>query len=137
VEETGLRWRIAILVSVAIAISYLDRQTLPAAVKAISRDIPLSNEQFSALQSAFLFTYALMYAGGGNWWTFWERGVVLPWSCCFGRLPVPATLWLSTGPRGLVTIAGATSPELKFSSISWRSLRKVLHGRPPTICAIS
>ena len=61
-----MRWRIAILVSAAIAISYLDRQTLPVAVQAISRDIPLSNEQFSALQSAFLISYALMYAGGGK-----------------------------------------------------------------------
>jgi ACS family hexuronate transporter-like MFS transporter len=61
-----LRWRIAILISAAIAISYLDRQTLPVAVKAISRDIPLTNGQFSALQSAFLFSYALMYAGGGK-----------------------------------------------------------------------
>ena len=65
-EETNLRWRIAILVSAAIAISYLDRQTLPVAVKAISKDIPLTNGQFSALQSAFLFSYALMYAGGGK-----------------------------------------------------------------------
>jgi MFS transporter, ACS family, hexuronate transporter len=61
-----LRWRIAILASVAIAISYLDRQTLPVAVKAISGDIPVTNEQFSVLQSAFLFAYALMYAGGGK-----------------------------------------------------------------------
>jgi MFS transporter, ACS family, hexuronate transporter len=61
-----LQWRIAILVSAAIAISYLDRQTLPVAVKAISQDIPLTNTQFSALQSAFLFSYALMYAGGGK-----------------------------------------------------------------------
>jgi MFS transporter, ACS family, hexuronate transporter len=61
-----VRWRIAILISAAIAISYLDRQTLPVAVKAISRDIPLTNGQFSALQSAFLFAYALMYAGGGK-----------------------------------------------------------------------
>jgi ACS family hexuronate transporter-like MFS transporter len=61
-----LRWRIAILVSVAIAISYLDRQTLPVAVKAISRDIPLTNVQFSNLQSAFLLAYAFMYAGGGK-----------------------------------------------------------------------
>jgi ACS family hexuronate transporter-like MFS transporter len=51
---------------VAIAISYLDRQTLPVAVKAISRDIPLSNEQFSTLQSSFLVSYAFMYAGGGK-----------------------------------------------------------------------
>ena len=61
-----LRWRIAILVSVAIAISYLDRQTLPVAVSAIARDIPLTNQRFSALQSAFLLSCALMYLGGGK-----------------------------------------------------------------------
>ena len=63
--EHLLRWRIAVLVSVAIAISYLDRQTLPVAIKAIGREIPISNEQFSALQSAFLLAYAFMYLGGG------------------------------------------------------------------------
>ena len=61
-----VRWRIAVLVSLAIAISYLDRQTLPVAVSAIGKDIPLSNQQFSTLQSAFLFSYAFMYAGGGK-----------------------------------------------------------------------
>jgi MFS transporter, ACS family, hexuronate transporter len=65
-EKALLRWRIAILVTVAIAISYLDRQTLPVAVKAIARDIPLSNQQFSFLQSSFLVAYASMYAGGGR-----------------------------------------------------------------------
>ena len=60
-----LRWRIAILVSAAIAISYLDRQALPVAVKAIA-DIPLTNEQFSELQSAFLLTYAFIYAAAAN-----------------------------------------------------------------------
>jgi ACS family hexuronate transporter-like MFS transporter len=61
-----LRWKIAVLVSAAIAISYLDRQTLPVAIIAIGKEIPLSNVQFSALQSAFLFSYAFMYAGGGK-----------------------------------------------------------------------
>ncbi|HEX4486870.1 MAG TPA: MFS transporter [Terriglobales bacterium] len=61
-----LRWRIAILVSAAIAISYLDRQTLPVAIKAIEKDIPLTNEQFSYLQSAFLLAYAFLYAAGGK-----------------------------------------------------------------------
>jgi len=61
-----LRWRIATLVSIAIAISYLDRQTLPVAVSAIAKDIPLSNQGFSALQSAFLLSYAFMYLGGGK-----------------------------------------------------------------------
>ena len=66
-EDTSvLRWRIAILVSFAIAISYLDRQTLPVAIQAIGKDIPISNQQFSDLQSAFLISYAFMYAGGGK-----------------------------------------------------------------------
>jgi MFS transporter, ACS family, hexuronate transporter len=65
-DSALLRWRIAFLVSAAIAISYLDRQTLPVAVKAISKSIPLTNEQFSELQSAFLLAYAFMYAGGGK-----------------------------------------------------------------------
>jgi ACS family hexuronate transporter-like MFS transporter len=59
------RWRVAALVSAAIAISYLDRQSLPVAVQAIQRDIPLTNTQFGDLTSAFLLAYALMYAGGG------------------------------------------------------------------------
>ena len=61
-----LRWRLALLVSAAIAISYLDRQTLPVAIKAIEQDIPVTNEQFSMLQSSFLIAYAVMYAGGGR-----------------------------------------------------------------------
>ena len=62
---TSLRWNIAVLLSAAIAISYLDRQALSIAVAAVQRDIPLTNTQFSQLQAAFLLTYALMYAGGG------------------------------------------------------------------------
>jgi MFS transporter, ACS family, hexuronate transporter len=61
-----VRWRIAILVSAAIAISYLDRQTLPWAISAISHDIPISNEIKASLDSAFLITYGLMYLGGGR-----------------------------------------------------------------------
>ena len=62
----SLRWRIALLVSAAIAISYLDRQTLPVAIEAIKFDIPMSNQEFSQLNAAFLLAYALMYAGGGK-----------------------------------------------------------------------
>jgi ACS family hexuronate transporter-like MFS transporter len=73
------RWRVATLVCAAIAISYLDRQSLPVAVAAIQRDIPLTNTQFGALTSIFLLAYALMYAGGGalidRWGT--RRGFLL------------------------------------------------------------
>ena len=57
---------VALLISGAIAISYLDRQTLPVAIAAIQREIPISNTQFSQLQAAFLVAYAVMYAGGGK-----------------------------------------------------------------------
>lgn len=62
----SLRWQIALLISAAIAISYLDRQTLPVAIAAIQREIPINNTQFSQLQVAFLLAYAVMYAGGGK-----------------------------------------------------------------------
>jgi len=62
----SLRWKLALLVGAAIAISYFDRQTLPVAIHAIQREIPISNVQFSQLQAAFLIAYALMYAGGGK-----------------------------------------------------------------------
>jgi ACS family hexuronate transporter-like MFS transporter len=62
----SLRWQIALLISAAIAISYLDRQTLPVAIDAIQREIPINNTQFSHLQVAFLLAYAVMYAGGGK-----------------------------------------------------------------------
>src|SRR5262245_8558164 len=62
----ALRWRMALLVGVAIAISYLDRQTLPVAVGELRKDIPLSNSTKALLDSAFLLTYGLMYVGGGR-----------------------------------------------------------------------
>jgi MFS transporter, ACS family, hexuronate transporter len=61
-----LRWQIAFLASAAIAISYLDRQTLPVAIHAIQKDIPISNEDFSLLNTAFLVMYGVTYAAGGK-----------------------------------------------------------------------
>ncbi|MGB0080014.1 MAG: MFS transporter, partial [Terracidiphilus sp.] len=62
----GAQWYFVALVTAAIAISYFDRQTLPVAISAIERSIPLNNQQFSWLQFAFLIPYALLYAGGGR-----------------------------------------------------------------------
>jgi ACS family hexuronate transporter-like MFS transporter len=64
--KKGLRWKMALLITAAIAISYFDRQTLPVAIRAIQREIPVTNIQFSHLQAAFLAAYALMYAGSGK-----------------------------------------------------------------------
>jgi ACS family hexuronate transporter-like MFS transporter len=63
---SALRWHIAFLVSAAIAISYLDRQTFPVAIGEIGKDIPISNSMKANLDSAFLLAYGLMYVGGGR-----------------------------------------------------------------------
>ena len=59
------RWSIAFMIAVAIAISYLDRQTLPWAINSIQADIPIGHQTKAFLDSAFLATYGLMYLGGG------------------------------------------------------------------------
>lgn len=66
--DNGPRWRWypVALVAAAIAISYFDRQTVPVAIAAIQRTIPISNQQFSYLQTGFLLSYAAMYAIGGR-----------------------------------------------------------------------
>ena len=60
------RWYAIALVTAAIAISYFDRQTLPVAIAAIQRNIPVSNQQFAYLQTAFLLSYAALYVIGGR-----------------------------------------------------------------------
>jgi len=67
ISATGFerRWAIALMIAVAIAISYLDRQTLPWALKSIQADIQIGNQTKAFLDSAFLATYGLMYLGGG------------------------------------------------------------------------
>lgn len=73
------KWYFVLLVSVAIAISYFDRLTLPVAIAAIQHNIPLSNEQFSWLQTAFLLAYAALYVIGGRLldWLGTRRGFLL------------------------------------------------------------
>lgn len=60
------RWYYIGLVAVAIAISYFDRQTLPVAITAIQKNIPLSDQQFSYMGTAFLLSYAVLYVVGGR-----------------------------------------------------------------------
>ena len=61
-----LRWYYVLIVTAAIAISYFDRQTLPVAISSIQKNIPISDQQFSYLQTAFLLAYAATYVIGGR-----------------------------------------------------------------------
>ena len=63
---TNLRWYIAIVLTLATAINYLDRQTLPVVISQLQKEFSISETQFAALNSLFLLSYAIMYAGGGR-----------------------------------------------------------------------
>ena len=65
-QNVGLRWRVIAMVVAAIAISYFDRQTISVAIAAIQRNIRITDEQFSYLQTAFLLAYAALYVLGGR-----------------------------------------------------------------------
>ncbi len=65
-ELIDRRWYYVTMVAGAIAISYFDRQTISVAISTIQRNIPISQQQFSYLSTAFLLAYAAMYAGGGR-----------------------------------------------------------------------
>lgn len=127
------QWTIALLIACAITISYFDRQTLPVAVAAIARDIPISNTAFSQLQSAFLVAYAVMYALGGKlldalgtrrgflcimlWWSLACASHALALS--FGMLAVSRFL-LGMGEGG--GFPAATKAVFEWFSVRERSL---------------
>jgi ACS family hexuronate transporter-like MFS transporter len=105
--KVSVRWRVAWFVCAAIAISYFDRQSLPVAVAAIQRDIPLTNTQYGALSSAFLLAYALAYAGGGvlvdRLGT--RRGflvIMVFWSVACATHSLAINVWMLAGSRFLL-----------------------------------
>jgi len=61
-----LRWWIAGLLALATALNYLDRQSLPVVIGELQKDIPISEVEYSQIQSLFLLSYAIMYAVGGK-----------------------------------------------------------------------
>ena len=54
------------MLGLAIALSYLDRQSFPVVIGEIKKTIPLSEDQYGKLTSLFLLAYGIMYAGGGR-----------------------------------------------------------------------
>jgi ACS family hexuronate transporter-like MFS transporter len=55
----AIRWQIAILLCLITTINYLDRQALAVAAPVIVDEFSLTNTQFGAITSAFLFAYAI------------------------------------------------------------------------------
>ena len=124
------RWRIAILVSAAIAISYMDRQTLPVAIKAIREDVPVTDGQFADLNIAFLVTYALMYAGGGKLMDALgtRRGfalIMVFWSLACASHGLAATLAMLVMSRLLLGVGeGGGFPAATRAMAEWFSVKE-------------
>ena len=119
------RWYIAILVTAAIAISYLDRQTLPVAVDAIRLDIAISNTQYSDLQVAFLLAYAAMYMGGGKLIDALgtRRGffvIMMFWSLACASHGLAAGFWMLAASRFLLGLGeGGGFPAATKAVAEW------------------
>ena len=75
----NFRWWIAIMLMLATALNYLDRQNLPMVVTELRKVIPIDNIVFSQINFMFLFAYGLMYIGGGKIidWLGPKMGLVL------------------------------------------------------------
>ncbi|MGI8673322.1 MAG: MFS transporter [Luteitalea sp.] len=61
-----LRWYIAILLCFASELNYFDRQALSVLAVQIQADIGFTSTQYGQITSAFLLSYAIMYAVSGR-----------------------------------------------------------------------
>ena len=125
-----IRWPIAILITVAVAIGYLDRQTLALTWKAIEQHIRLSDKDFGNLQSLFYFAYALMYVGGGKLMDLLgsRRGfllIVIWWSLAIAGHGLAGGLWMLGAARLMLGLAqGGTFPGAAKAVAEWFPARE-------------
>lgn len=61
-----LRWYIAVLLCLASALNYLDRQTLSVLIGTIKEELGLTNASYGAINAWFLASYGVMYAVSGR-----------------------------------------------------------------------
>jgi len=65
-KSKKLRWKVATILTIATALNYLDRMTLPVVISQLQEKFSITEAQFGLLNSLFLLAYAIMYAGGGR-----------------------------------------------------------------------
>ena len=62
----GLRWYMVGMLCLASELNYLDRQTLSVLAQTIQDDLKISTTEYANITSAFLGSYAVMYAVSGR-----------------------------------------------------------------------
>jgi ACS family hexuronate transporter-like MFS transporter len=78
-----LRWWIAGLLFTATAINYIDRQTLSIVAPVLTKELGISNTEYSNILTAFLVPYTFMYVVSGylcdRWGTRRALSVFMSW----------------------------------------------------------
>jgi ACS family hexuronate transporter-like MFS transporter len=77
------RWGVAILLFLSTVINYIDRQTLSVLAPTLTKELGISDQQYSNILTAFLAAYTVMYAGSGflvdRWGTRFSLGLFMVW----------------------------------------------------------
>jgi len=66
VPNPRLRWWLCGLLFVATGLSFLDRQVLSALAPMVTKQLQMSDQQYSYVTTAFMISYAIMFLGGGR-----------------------------------------------------------------------
>jgi MFS transporter, ACS family, hexuronate transporter len=78
-----LRWYVAGLLFTATVINYIDRQVLSIVAPALTKELNISQIEYSNILQAFLIAYTLMYLGSGflvdRWGTRVSLAVFMVW----------------------------------------------------------
>ncbi len=61
-----LRWFLVSWITVSTILNYIDRQTLSIVAPLLRDEFDLSNQDYSNIVNAFLFSYTIMYTAGGR-----------------------------------------------------------------------
>lgn len=97
-----LRWYIAGLLFLATVINYIDRQTLSVVAPVLTRELGISNVEYSNILTAFLAPYTIMYVFSGmlvdRWGTRTSLAVFMAWWSVANALHATA--------RGALGLAG-------------------------------
>lgn len=120
-----IAWVLCGLLFLATALSFLDRQVLSVLAPSLTRDLGMSNTDYSRVVSAFVFAYTIMFAAGG--WLVDRLGTVR-------GLALSVAVWslanaghaLTAGPLGLGVARfvlglgeGACFPAATKGAVEW------------------
>ena len=79
----NLRWYIAALIFASTVINYIDRQTLSVVAPVLTRELQISQVEYSNILQCFLIAYTAMYVGSAvlvdRWGTRISLAVFVAW----------------------------------------------------------